>query len=429
MSFELLPPREQLAQIMRRLYEGGLTTLSGGNLSIKDADGSIWITPSGVDKGGLRPEDMMRITPEGAIEGVHRPSMEAPFHMAIYASRPDVSAIVHAHPPALITFSIARIVPQTHIIPQAQKVCGRVGYAPYATPGSTALGQSIAGAFAEGNDCVLLENHGAVTAGGTLLEAYQRMETLDFCARTLLRARAIGMACALTDDQLALADTEAAPLPEFTPTAHSSHERAQRMEVARLLHRACDRQLMIATEGVISARVGPDTFIITPTGQDRRYVEHDDLVLIQGGQREAGKHPSRSVRMHEAIYAQHPSIGAIITSQPPNAMAYAVTACQFDSRTIPESYIMLRDVPLVPYGLNYADPAAVARLISDRRPVAIIQNDCALMVGANVLAAFDRLEILEFSARSLIDTLQLGALQPMPDEALIDLRRAFGLPE
>jgi len=428
LHFDLLPPREQLARIMRRIYDAGLTTLSGGNLSIRDDDGSIWITPSGVDKGALTASDIMRIAPDGTIEGVHKPSLEYPFHRAIYARRPDVTAIVHAHPPALVTFSIARIIPDTHIIPQAQRVCGRVGYAPYATPGTDALGASIAGAFAEGYDCALLENHGAVAVGGSLLAAYQRLETLDFCARTLLRARPLGVACGLTDAQLALFD--AAPdalLDEFTPTAHSSRERALRVEVARVVTRACERQLMIATEGVISARIDADSFVITPTGLDRRGIDHDDLVVIQRGRREAGKLPSRSARMHAAIYARHPDLGAIITAQPPNAMAYAVTACQFDSRTIPESYVMLRDVPLIPYGAPYVDPDSVAAAISSRTPVALLQNDCALTVGASVLSAFDRLEVLEFSARSLIDTLGLGALVPMPDDALDDLRRAFGL--
>lgn len=110
----------------------------------------------------------MRLLPDGTIEGPHKPSLEYPFHRAIYERRPDLSAVVHAHPPALVTFSIARIIPDTRIIPQAMRVCGRVGYAPYATPGSLALGAAIAETFADGYDSVLLENHGAVAGGGTL---------------------------------------------------------------------------------------------------------------------------------------------------------------------------------------------------------------------------------------------------------------------
>jgi L-fuculose-phosphate aldolase len=428
MNFNLLPPREQLARIMKRIYDAGLTTLSGGNLSIRDDDGSIWITPSGVDKGGLTPGDIMHILPDGTIEGVHKPSLEYPFHRAIYARRPDVNAIVHAHPPALVTFSIARIIPDTRIIPQAQRVCGRVGYAPYATPGSETLGMNIANALADGFDCVLLENHGAVAVGDHLLGAYQRLETLDFCARTLIRARPLGIACSLTPEQLDLFDAAPdQPLNQFTPSEHTSRERELRVQIAHVVGRAITRQLMIATEGVISARIDDRSFVITPTGFDRRSIDHDDLVLIQNGRREAGKMPSRSTRMHAALYARHPDIGAIITAQPPSATAYAVTACRFDSRTIPESYVMLRDVPIIDYGLPYSDPDAIADIVSPTTPVALIQNDCVLTVGASVLQAFDRLEVLEYSAHSLIDTLSLGRLIPMPEDALIELRRTFGL--
>jgi L-fuculose-phosphate aldolase len=129
---------------MNRIYHNGMTTLSGGNLSIKDDNGDIWITPAGVDKGKLTPKDMICVQADGTTQGPHKPSSELPFHRAIYRLRPDLSAIVHAHPPALVSFSIVRQVPDTRIIPQANRVCGPVGYAPYALPGSEALGDNIA---------------------------------------------------------------------------------------------------------------------------------------------------------------------------------------------------------------------------------------------------------------------------------------------
>ncbi|HUM67300.1 MAG TPA: class II aldolase/adducin family protein, partial [Chloroflexota bacterium] len=110
MNFHLLHPRDQLVVIMNRIYHSGMTTLSGGNLSIKDDNGDIWITPSGIDKGQLAPRDMMRLCADGRVEGPHKPSSEFPFHRAIYRQRPDLHAIVHAHPPALVSFSIVREV-------------------------------------------------------------------------------------------------------------------------------------------------------------------------------------------------------------------------------------------------------------------------------------------------------------------------------
>jgi L-fuculose-phosphate aldolase len=125
-NFSLMHPRDQIILVINRIYRKGLTTTSGGNLSIIDEEGSIWITPAAVDKGSLSPKDIMCLKPDGTVTGPHKPSSELPFHKAIYEIRPDIKAVVHAHPPALVSFSICRQVPDTRIIPQAQQVCGPV---------------------------------------------------------------------------------------------------------------------------------------------------------------------------------------------------------------------------------------------------------------------------------------------------------------
>lgn len=425
MKFDFLSPRQQLVEIMNRIYYGGMTTLSGGNLSILDEDGSIWITPSAVDKGKLTPHDMIRVHPDRTLEGPHIPSSELPFHRAIYRQRPDVRAIVHAHSPALVSFSIVRKIPDTNLIPQASRVCGKVGYAAYALPGSEALGGSIAAAFAEGYDAVLLENHGVATSGTTLLEAFQRLETLDFCARTQMYAQGLGQVSTLSDAQINLFDHREYILPEFSPTAHSSRERELREQLADIVGRACQRHLMISTEGVASARLGDERFLITPTGFDRPSIDHEAIVLIQDGQREAGKMPSRSVRLHEVIYRQHPAVQCIITAQAPYVTAYAVAEKSFDTKTIPESYIMLLDVPKIPFGKQYSEPQTVARIVSAGSPVVLLQNDCVLTTGSSILQAFDRLEVAEFTARSLIETASIGALVPIGDDEIAALKTKF----
>jgi L-fuculose-phosphate aldolase len=425
MRFHLYHPRDQLVAIMNRIYHTGMTTLSGGNLSIREDNGDVWITPAGVDKGKLTPSDIMCVRAGGAIEGPHRPSSEYLFHRAIYAHRPDLRAIVHAHSPALVTFSIARQVPQTNIIPQAQRVCGPVGYAPYALPGSEQLGQAIAATFAHGYNVVLLENHGVAVGGPDLLTAFQRLETLDFCARTLLKACGLGEVSTLTEEQLSLLDQQRSPLPEFVPAAHSSRERELRLQIVEMVHRACDRSLMISTEGVASARIDEHSFLITPTGLDRRSLEIEDIVLIQAGHREQGKLPSRSVHLHQAIYDRHLEIGSIMTAQSPNALAYAISSQRFDTKSIPESYILLRDIPVVPYGAQFRRPAEIAAALSADIPVLLIRNDAVLTTGTTLMQAFDRLEVAEFSARALLDTLTIGRLVPIGDQEIEALKAKF----
>ncbi len=144
MRFDLLHPSDQLVMIMERIYGYGMTTTSGGNLSIRDDNGDVWITPAGVDKGTLTAKDIIQIKPDGTIIGKHRPSSELPFHQSIYAQRSDIHAIVHAHPPALVSFSIVRRIPDTGIIPNVNIICGEVGMAVYGLPGSDDLGEKIA---------------------------------------------------------------------------------------------------------------------------------------------------------------------------------------------------------------------------------------------------------------------------------------------
>ncbi len=425
MTFTLQHPRQQLVQIINRIYYGGLTTLSGGNLSILDDEGNIWITPAGIDKGNLTPADMVCVQPEGTAIGLHAPSSELPFHRAIYAQRPDVRAVVHAHAPALVAFSIVRQIPDTRLIPQARRVCGHVGYASYALPGSEILGANIAGTFAQGFDVVLLENHGVATSGSNLLEAFQRLETLDFCARTQLYAQTLGDISTLTDEEIALFDRPGESLPEFTPPYHSSRERELRHQMSDLVRRACERHLMISTEGVMSARVDGDTFLITPTGMDRRSISFEDIVLIQNGQREQGKHPSRAVELHAKIYQCHPNVHCIMTAQSPYATAYAIGLYPFDTKTIPESYILLQDVPKLPYAVQFTDRQAIADAISEQNPVLLLQNDCVLTVGKNILQAFDRLEVVEFTARSLIYAVPIGSVVPIGEHDIQALERKF----
>ena len=161
---------------MERIYRYRMTTTSGGNLSIRDQTGNIWITPARVDKGNLQRGDIVCVRSDGTVEGKHPPSSEFPFHRSIYDVRPDVNSIVHAHPVALVAFSICQQIPETRLFHQAHAVCGRTGFAEYALPGSEALGNVIAEQFRAGCDSVILENHGVVVEGDSQTHAIQRFE-------------------------------------------------------------------------------------------------------------------------------------------------------------------------------------------------------------------------------------------------------------
>ncbi len=427
MKFSLLHPRVQLITTMERIYNYGMTTTSGGNLSILDENGDIWITPAGVDKGTLKPQDIICVQGDGTLIGPHAPSSEYPFHRAIYARRPDFHAIVHAHPPALVAFSIARKIPNTRILSQAHSVCGQVGYAPYRLPGSLELGEVIANTFAQGYNVVLLENHGVVAGGENMAVAFQRFETLDFCARTLIQAHTLGAVHALNDAELALPYKPNKKFASFEPAFHSIRECELRQEIVDLVHRAYGQRLMSSTAGTVSARVDRNSFLITPHGFDRLYLDGDDIVLIRDGQRERGKQPSRATRLHAAIYEGHPHIGAIISAQPPGATAYSVAHHTLDTRTIPESYIVLRQVQAVPYGAQFGNGEEIVKLLAKDKPVLLLENDAILTTGATLLQAFDRLEVAEYSAQAVIHTTHIGTLTPIGTTEVRELETKFPL--
>src|SRR6266496_2802742 len=106
-----LHPRDELQRCMERIYRYRMTTTSGGNLSIRDDSGDIWITPARIDKGSLQGSEIVRVRPDGSWEGDNPPSSELPLHQAIYRARPDVGGIVHAHPVALVAFSVVHQSP------------------------------------------------------------------------------------------------------------------------------------------------------------------------------------------------------------------------------------------------------------------------------------------------------------------------------
>jgi L-fuculose-phosphate aldolase len=255
MRYEYLHPRDELVLTMQRIYRYKMTTTSGGNLSILDENGDMWITPTGVDKGTLTPNDIVCVRADGRIEGLHKPSSEYPFHKAIYAARRDLRSVVHAHPMALVAFSIAHKVPDTKLFHQAWRSNGAVAFAPYGTPGSEDLGVKIAQKFEEGFDSVILENHGVCCGGKTLQEAFQKFETLEVCCKILIKAHGLGEPKFLTDQQLQLQSKSDVPIDsfEYDPTMMTIREKDLRNQLCKFIERGYRQGLLTTTTGTFSA--------------------------------------------------------------------------------------------------------------------------------------------------------------------------------
>ena len=422
-----LHPSDQIVEFMNRIYQNAMTTTSGGNLSIIDSDGNMWISPGSVDKGTLRREDIVCVKADGSIVGRHKPSCEYPFHSAIYRKRPDVSAILHAHSPALVAYSIIGGLPDTNITPLSSEVCQEPGFAPYAVPGSEALGEKISTCFSQMYNTILLENHGTCNAGITMMQAYKRFETLDFCARMLLGAKHLGKVNTLSAEQLAEAKVDrntafsAADFGEL-----SSADREIRTQMVKLIRRAYSQKLFTSVCGTYAARVNENTFVIIPDDVDRATVTESDLITVKGFEYEAGKALPRCAWLIKKIFDRRSEFNSLIIAAPPSVMAYNITDVKFDPRVIPESYLQLREMPGFEYG-SYYNSEVVTDTLSMRNPIVMVKNDCIISSGRTLLESFDRLEVAEYSARATIAAVPFGGMNPMNDAQVQEMVEAFNL--
>jgi L-fuculose-phosphate aldolase len=218
-------------------------------------------------------------------------------------------------------------------------------------------------------------------------------------------------------------------MPTFKSQGHTSEEKAARRDMIKLIHRSYEQSLFTSTQGTYSVRLSDNSFLITPYGMDRKYLAAEDLVLVKDGAHEEGKTPSRSALLHDKIYNRNEEINSILIAHPPYTMAFAVTDEPFDSRTIPESYIMLRNIEKIPFGASFMQPDMTADIISHKTPVILCENDCVIVTGQNLLNAFDRLEVAEYSAHAIIASKRLGSIVQISDQEVADIHVAFNLAE
>lgn len=206
-----MTPREvarRMALCCRQLAERGLIAGQDGNLAARVGRDRVLVTPSGVIKALVVPADMVEVDLRGRKRrGRCNPTSELDLHLRILACRPDVGAVVHAHPPTATAFAVAGEGLYAFVLPELILQCGRVPLVPYGTPGTPDLGDRLAPHLA-GHDAWLLANHGAVTVGPTLDAAWIRMESLEHAARIMLAARALGRVNELGPEAVARLESE-----------------------------------------------------------------------------------------------------------------------------------------------------------------------------------------------------------------------------
>ena len=209
-----LSTRREIVRICQRLYERGLIAGPDGNVSARIDVDRVLVTPAGMSKVDVTVDDLVEIGVDGRhLRGARRASSEVAMHLRLYQRRPDVEAVVHAHPPIATGFAVAGESFASCVLPEMILQVGWVPLLPYAEPGTAQLADSFDPYLAQ-HDAFLLANHGATTVGPTLTVAHQRMESLEHSARILFTARTLGRVNTLTAQQVeALVDARRRAAP------------------------------------------------------------------------------------------------------------------------------------------------------------------------------------------------------------------------
>ncbi len=194
--------RQEILRFGHLCYERNLLVAMDGNLSIRLASGDLLCTRSGCHKGFLEDGDLLVVDAQGRRKrGEGRPTSELAMHLACYAERPDVGAVIHAHPPLCVAFTVAGVSMSRAVLPEVVLTLGTIPTAPYETAGSDALARTIR-RYVRQFDAILMDTHGAVCVGRTLLEAFCRLETMEHTARILKAAQDLGTVRGLPEEEV-----------------------------------------------------------------------------------------------------------------------------------------------------------------------------------------------------------------------------------
>ena len=194
--------KKEICEVGHKLWAKGFVAANDGNISVKISENEYYCTPTGVSKGSLTPDMIIKVDQNGKkLEGKLNPSSEIKMHMRVYQKRPDVTAVVHAHPPVATAFTVADIDLDQYILPEAVLTIGNVPTCDYGTPSTMEIPDSL-DPYLQNHDAFLLRNHGALTVGCTLNKAFFVMEEVEFNAVICKHAMDLGAVHEISNDQL-----------------------------------------------------------------------------------------------------------------------------------------------------------------------------------------------------------------------------------
>jgi L-fuculose-phosphate aldolase len=201
-NFNINETKENIIKICRLMHQKGYVAATDGNVSVKLGDNKFLITPSGLNKGFIKEADLVTIDSNGrTLKGKLKASSELLMHLKVYSARPDINAVVHAHPPHITAFSVAGISIPHNMLPEVVLTIGKIPTSNYATPSTPEVAEAIEKLIMN-HEAIILDRHGSLTTGENLFSAYNKLEKIEHVAHIAFLAKSLGKVKLLNEDKL-----------------------------------------------------------------------------------------------------------------------------------------------------------------------------------------------------------------------------------
>ena len=324
---------------------------------------------------------------------------------------------MHAHAPAAVAYAIAGAVPDSKVARCYEDILGEVVGSRYDIPGSLGLGEIIKEQFAKGYNAVMMDNHGATVGDENLDKAFMRYETLESLCSALINARILG-GYKLPKERIELIKEDAVIDSKIDDKKYDDIKQ----NICDFSTRSYQNKLFISTLGTIAERIDGG-FIVNADDADRKLITKDDILVYKDGKLSQNREVKYLSYIKE-IFDTHPYVNDVFVSMPAAAMWFITANKLMNSRLAPECFILLRDIGKISYEVM-KNPSLLAKELSKEVPAIMVDNEAVFTIGKNMIKAFDRMEVLDYTARSIISASAIADIKPINEEQVDDIKRTF----
>lgn len=405
-----MTPAEEICYVMKRAYERQMISSAGGCVAIRDEDGSVWVSPTSLDKGHLTPDTIAHYTIDGKQLSAYEGSMEWTNLLAVLRARPDIKAIFHTHSSGILSSAFAREAVEYRQFANEAVLLGDVAQIPFSVPASDQLCDDVVASVKTGANVLTLDSHGTyILSPDGLLEGFMLQDMFEMASRAWALAPTLGTTLpALSAEQIAAykAAKDAETYDSYEQGEETDEVKAAREQLVELIGRGYRNAVIDCCQASMSIRLGDDDFLINPADKDIATLTPADLVRVKDGKVEAGKVAPFRTCVHRDVYNTKDHVGAVIINASAYFGMYCITDAEFSIAIDPELNFYIKGVGKYPFGTPTTTFAQ--DFDASNQMVAVVENDCAVITGVNAVKCLGIAECLEYATRAVSDMAARG---------------------